>query len=160
MSTVQVDFNFPDRFELEYIGADNQSHRPVMLHRAILGSVERFIGVLIEHYAGDFPLWLAPQQAVVLPITDDQHDAAEKVNQLLMESDFRCRIDGRAEKIGRKIRDAELEKIPYMLIIGAKEAENGQVSLRRRGKGDLGVMPVEKLIETMQLEIDSSSDIE
>lgn len=159
MSTVQVDFNFPERFELEYIGADNQPHRPVMLHRAILGSVERFIGVLIEHYAGDFPLWLAPQQAVVLPIADSQHEVAEKVDQVLTDAGFRCDIDRRAEKIGRKIRDAELEKIPYMLIIGAKEAENGQVSLRRRGKGDLGTLSVEALIETMNIEIAGSSGI-
>ena len=151
-STIQLDFNFPDRFDLEYIGADNQPHRPVMLHRTILGSMERFIGILIEHYGGDFPLWLAPEQAVVLPITDNEHSAAERVAGRLTDAGIRCRIDDRAEKIGHKIRDAELLKVPYMLIIGAREAADGQVSLRRRHQGDLGVQSVESLIERMQRE--------
>ncbi len=150
--TVQIDFNFPERFQLEYIGPDNQPHTPVMIHRAILGSMERFVGILIEHYGGDFPLWLAPEQAVVLPITDDEHPAAENVAERLSGAGFRCRIDGRAEKIGRKIRDAELLKIPYMLIVGAREAADGKVSLRRRHQGDLGVQSIESLIEQMHSE--------
>ncbi len=139
-STIQFDFNFPERFELEFIGADNQPHRPVMLHRAILGSMERFIGILIEHYAGDFPLWLAPQQVVVLPISEGQHEPARHIEGLLKDAGFRARVDERSEKIGKKIRDAELEKIPYMAVIGGREAESGQVSVRRHGKGDLGVI--------------------
>ncbi len=153
LSTVQVDFNFPERFDLEYIGPDNSAHRPVMLHRAILGSLERFIGILIEHYAGDFPLWIAPEQAVILPITDDQIQAAKDLSVKLTEKDIRCRIDDRSEKIGRKIRDAEKAKIPYMLIIGKREAESGEVSPRRRGEGDLGSTPVDDLIRKMVEEI-------
>ncbi|MBM3327712.1 MAG: threonine--tRNA ligase, partial [Calditrichaeota bacterium] len=152
-STIQVDFNFPQRFNLEYIGADNQPHQPVMLHRAILGAIERFIGLLIEHYGGDFPLWLAPVQAAVLPISDGQREAARKLEERLLEADIRVQVDYRAEKIGKKIRDAELEKIPYMLILGAREAEAGAVSLRRKGQGDLGVFSVEALIERMKQEI-------
>ncbi|NQU06418.1 MAG: threonine--tRNA ligase, partial [Calditrichaeota bacterium] len=152
-STIQLDFNFPERFDLEYIGADNQAHRPVMLHRTILGALERFTGILIEHYAGDFPLWLAPEQVLVLPITDDQHDAAGIVYERLMKEGFRSRVDWRAEKIGRKIRDGELAKVPYMLVIGAREAENKQVSVRRRKKGDQGVSGIDELIERMKVEI-------
>ena len=152
-STIQLDFNFPQRFELEYIGPDNQPHPPVMLHRTILGSMERFIGILIEHYGGDFPLWLAPEQALVMPITDNEHDAATTVMDSLSSAGIRCRVDYRAEKIGRKIRDGELAKIPYMLIVGAREAQNSQVSLRRRGQGDLGAMSVDELIDRMRKEI-------
>jgi len=152
-STIQLDFNFPERFNLEYIGADNQAHKPVMLHRTILGALERFTGILIEHYAGDFPLWLAPEQALILPITDSEIEASEKVQTRLLSEGIRCRIDSRSEKIGRKIRDSELAKIPYMLIIGAREAEKDQVSLRRRGEGDLGVVSVEELLERMKREI-------
>ncbi len=151
--TVQIDFNFPERFNLEYVGSDNESHRPVMIHRAILGSMERFIGILIEHYAGDFPLWLAPEQAVVAPITDKEHEASLKIHDRLISEGIRCRIDYRAEKIGRKIRDAELAKVPYMLIIGAREAESGQVSLRLRKQGDQGTLSVDDLIERMKAEI-------
>ncbi len=158
-STVQVDFNFPDRFNLEYIGADNQPHRPVMLHRAILGSMERFLGVLIEHYAGDFPLWLAPEQAVVLPIAEGQQAYAEEVLGALKAAGLRGRIDGRSEKVGKKIRDAELDKIPYMLVVGGREAENRTVSLRRRGVGDLGVKPLDKAIEALIAEAKGSSTI-
>jgi threonyl-tRNA synthetase len=152
-STIQLDFNFPERFDLEYIGADNQAHRPVMLHRTILGALERFTGILIEHYAGDFPLWLAPEQALVLPISEDQHEAAEIVYEKLINEGFRCRVDWRSEKIGRKIRDGELAKVPYMLIIGAKEAETNQVSVRRRKKGDQGLSGIDDLIEVMRTEI-------
>jgi len=151
--TIQVDFNFPERFGLEYIGQDNQPHRPVMLHRTVFGSLERFIGILIEHYAGDFPLWLAPEQAVVLPITDAEHSAALSIQSYLSEAGIRSRIDGRSEKIGKKIRDAELDKIPYMLVVGAREAANGHVSLRRRGQGDLGVVSVDDLITRMSREV-------
>ncbi|MDP8239281.1 MAG: threonine--tRNA ligase [Candidatus Hatepunaea meridiana] len=153
-STIQLDFNFPQRFDLEYIGSDNQPHHPVMLHRTILGAMERFIGILIEHYGGDFPLWLAPEQAVLLPITDKEHDAVRKTYDRLCAEGIRCRVDWRAEKIGRKIRDAELAKVPYMLIIGAREAENDQVSLRRRGEGNLGAMSVDILIERMKSELE------
>jgi len=151
--TIQVDYNFPERFGLEYIGADNQPHRPVMLHRAILGSMERFIGILIEHYAGDFPLWLAPEQGVILPITEKQNGAAEQLYDRLAQAGFRMRIDDRNEKVGKKIRDAELLKVPYMLVIGGREAEAGTVSVRSRGKGDLGVMPVDELVRQLNEEI-------
>ncbi|MFH0765326.1 MAG: threonine--tRNA ligase [Calditrichota bacterium] len=152
-STIQVDFNFPERFDLEYIGADNQPHRPVMLHRAILGAMERFLGLLIEHYSGDFPLWLAPEQAVILPITDEQIPAADEFARKMREVDLRVRVDRRNEKIGKKIREAELAKIPYMLIIGAREAEAGMVSVRRRGKGDEGQIAISDLIVHLKEEI-------
>jgi len=158
-STVQVDFNFPERFNLEYIGADNQPHRPVMLHRAILGSIERFLGVLIEHYAGDFPLWLAPEQAVVLPIAEGQQAYAEEVLTALKAAGLRGRIDNRSEKIGKKIRDAELDKVPYMLVIGGREAENYSVSLRRRGKGDLGVKPLGEALDELIAEAEASANL-
>lgn len=151
--TVQLDFNFPDRFDLEYIGADNQPHRPVMIHRAILGSLERFVGIIIEHYAGDFPLWLSPEQAILLPITDKQGDFAADVQVRMRNAGFRCSLDSRSEKIGRKIRDSELKKIPYMLIIGEREVETGEVSLRRRGLGDLGSIKIDDLIVRMDKEI-------
>lgn len=151
--TVQLDFNFPDRFDLEYIGADNQPHRPVMIHRAILGSLERFVGIIIEHYAGDFPLWLSPEQAILLPITDKQGDFAADVQVRMRNAGFRCSLDSRSEKIGRKIRDSELKKIPYMLIIGEREVETGEVSLRRRGLGDLRSIKIDDLIVRMDKEI-------
>lgn len=151
--TVQVDFSFPERFSLEYVGPDNQPHRPVMVHRAILGSMERFIGVLIEHYAGDLPLWLAPEQAVVLPITSAERPAAEHAARRLAEAGFRVRVDDRNEKIGKKIRDAEVAKTPYMVVVGAKEAAAGTVSPRRRGRGDLGGMPLDDLLELMRREL-------
>ncbi len=155
LSTIQVDFNFPERFELEYIGPDNQPHRPVMLHRAILGALERFIGILIEHYAGDFPLWLAPEQAVILPITDAQIHTAGKIAQEFERAGIRCRIDDRSEKIGKKIRDSENGKIPYMLVIGPREADSGQISLRRRKEGDVGVMSVGEVKQRLLAEIES-----
>jgi len=151
-STIQLDFNFPERFDLEYIGADNQAHRPVMLHRAILGSMERFIGILIEHYAGDFPLWLSPEQAVLLPISVDQNEFADSVKGKLISAGIRCMVDDRNEKIGRKIRDAEQMKIPYMLVIGAREVESGEVSVRRRLKGDQEVLSVENLVTKLVTE--------
>jgi threonyl-tRNA synthetase len=136
MSTVQFDFNLPDRFDMTYTGADGQDHRPYMVHRALLGSLERFFGILIEHYAGAFPLWLAPVQAVLIPVTDKQTAAAEEVAAKLRAKDFRVQVDGRPEKMGAKIRDAQMQKIPYMLVMGGREIENGTVSVRSRVAGD------------------------
>jgi len=140
LGTIQVDYNLPERFELDYIGSDNEKHRPVMIHRAPFGSMERFIAVLIEHCGGKFPLWLIPDQFIILPISEKYHEYAEKVLEFLNNSDIRGSIYPRAEKIGRKIRDAEVKKIPYMLIVGEKEAAEGVVSLRKQGEGDLGSM--------------------
>ncbi|MEZ4948315.1 MAG: His/Gly/Thr/Pro-type tRNA ligase C-terminal domain-containing protein [Saprospiraceae bacterium] len=134
MGTIQVDYNLPKRFELEYIGSDNQAHRPVMIHRAPFGSMERFIGVLVEHCAGKFPLWLAPEQYAILPISDRFIDYCKEVENQLAVNDIRGFIDDRAEKIGRKIRDAEVRKVPIMLIVGEKEAEDGTVSVRIQEK--------------------------
>lgn len=142
LSTIQVDFNLPQRFEIEYVGSDNKPHRPIMVHRAILGSFERFFGILVEHYAGAFPLWLAPLQAMVLPISDRFNEQARSVEQLLRTDGFRVDADTRSEKIGAKIRDAQLRKIPFMLVIGEREAESGTVAVRDRLKGDIGAVPV------------------
>lgn len=138
LGTIQVDYNLPERFELEYVGSDNQKHRPVMIHRAPFGSMERFVAILIENTAGNFPLWLAPEQIAILPISEKYHDYAKKVFFDLQEEDIRGFVDERDEKIGKKIRDAEVKKIPFMLIVGEKESESGQVSIREHGKGDLG----------------------
>jgi threonyl-tRNA synthetase len=143
LGTIQVDYNLPERFDLEYIGADNQRHRPVMIHRAPFGSMERFVAVLIEHTAGKFPLWLAPDQVVVMPISEKYNDYAKKVLNFLNNSDIRTLIDERNEKIGKKIRDNETKKIPYLLIVGEREAENGEVSVRKQGEGDQGSMSLE-----------------
>lgn len=142
LGTIQVDYNLPERFELEYIGADNQKHRPVMLHRAPFGSMERFIAVLTEHCAGKFPLWLTPTQVKILPISDKFMDYAKNVSDILKNADIRVEIDDRNEKIGKKIRDTELAKIPYMLVLGEKEVNEKQVAVRKQGKGDVGVMDV------------------
>jgi len=150
LGTIQVDYNLPERFELEYTGSDNQKHKPVMIHRAPFGSMERFVAVLLEHCAGDFPLWLATDQVAILPISDKFNEYAEKVSELLNNSDIRGFVDDRNEKIGKKIRDAELKKIPFMLIIGEKEAETELVSVRQRLQGDLGSMSIDaftKIIE-------------
>ena len=144
LGTIQVDYNLPERFELDYIGNDNEKHRPVMIHRAPFGSMERFVAVLTEHCAGEFPLWLNPEQGIILPISDKFMDYAEKVSQELNKSDIRVSIDERAEKIGKKIRDAEVKKLPYMLIIGEKEVEAKAVSVRKHKQGDLGSMSVEE----------------
>jgi threonyl-tRNA synthetase len=152
MSTVQFDFNLPDRFDMTYTGADGQDHRPYMVHRALLGSLERFFGILVEHYAGAFPLWLAPVQAVLIPVTDKQTAAAEEVAAKLRAKDFRVQVDGRPEKMGAKIRDAQLQKIPYMLVMGGREIENGTVSVRSRVAGDEGAMPLEAFIEKLDAE--------
>ena len=150
LGTIQVDYNLPERFELEYIGADNQKHRPVMIHRAPFGSMERFVAVLLEHCAGDFPLWLSTEQFIVLPISDKYNEYAEKVSEFLNNSDIRGLIDDRNEKIGKKIRDAELKKVPFMLIVGEKEAESDTISVRQRGVGDHGSMDLNKFADLIQ----------
>lgn len=144
LGTIQVDYNLPERFQLEYIGADNKAYRPVMIHRAPFGSMERFIGVLIEHSAGNFPLWLTPEQFAVLPISDKYNDYAREVLALLSAKDLRGILDERSEKVNRKIRDAEVRKTPYMVIVGEKEAETGTISVRKHGEGDLGSMSVDQ----------------
>ena len=149
LGTVQLDYSMPERFELSYTGADNEDHRPVMIHRALMGSFERFIGILIEHYAGEFPLWLAPVQALVLPIADRHAPYAEKVAGELGQAGLRVAVDDRGESIGRKIRDGELRKVPYLLVVGDKEAESGQVAVRRHGQGDQGATPVGDLASTL-----------
>ncbi|MGV3706587.1 MAG: threonine--tRNA ligase [Arcticibacter sp.] len=153
LGTIQVDYNLPERFELEYTGSDNQKHRPVMIHRAPFGSLERFVAVLIEHCAGNFPLWLTPDQFIVLPISEKYEDYAKKVLESLNNSDIRGLIDLRDEKIGRKIRDAEIKKIPYMLIIGEKEMSEGLVSVRKHGEGDLGSMTAEAFEKQLITEV-------
>ena len=150
LGTIQVDYILPERFKLEYIGSDNAPHRPVMIHRAPFGSMERFMGVLIEHCAGKFPLWLTPDQLAILPISDNQLDWAKEVKQALTLHDIRGFIDDRTESIGRKIRDTELKKIPYMLIIGEKEAAAKTVSIRKQGEGDQGTMSVDDFISYFQ----------
>ncbi len=142
LGTIQVDYNLPERFQLEYTGSDNQKHRPVMIHRAPFGSLERFVAVLLEHTAGKFPLWLTPDQAVVLPISEKFNDYAHRVAHQLNIADIRAIVDDRNEKIGKKIRDNELKRIPYMLIVGEKEATNGEVSVRKQGEGDQGTMKI------------------
>jgi len=153
LGTIQVDYNLPERFELEYTGSDNQKHRPVMIHRAPFGSLERFVAVLIEHCAGNFPLWLSPEQFIILPISEKYEDYAKKVSDELNNSDIRGLIDFRDEKIGRKIRDAEVKKTPYMLIIGEKEMAEGKLSVRKHGEGDLGEMTIEAFRELLIKEI-------
>jgi threonyl-tRNA synthetase len=153
LGTIQVDYNLPERFELEYTGSDNQKHRPVMIHRAPFGSLERFVAVLIEHCAGNFPLWLSPEQFIVLPISEKYEDYAKKLSESLKDSDICGLIDFRDEKIGRKIRDAEVKKIPYMLIVGEKEAAEGLVSVRKHGEGDLGSMTIEEFKQQIIKEI-------
>ncbi|MGQ9847542.1 MAG: threonine--tRNA ligase [Bacteroidales bacterium] len=156
LGTIQVDYNLPERFELEYVGEDNQKHRPVMIHRAPFGSMERFVAVLIEHTAGKFPLWLAPDQAVILPISEKFNNYAKKVENLLKNYDIRTFVDERNEKIGKKIRDNELKRIPYLLIVGEKEAENGTISVRKQGEGDQGPMTIEDFAKLIQSEIDKT----
>jgi len=154
LGTIQVDYNLPERFNLEYIGSDDQRHRPVMIHRAPFGSMERFVAVLIEHTAGKFPLWLTPQQVVVLPISEKYNEYAEKVSKVLNNSDIRAEIDDRNEKIGRKIRDNELKHVPFMLIVGEKEAENETVSVRKQGEGDKGAMSIDEFASFINSEIE------
>jgi threonyl-tRNA synthetase len=153
LGTIQVDYNLPDRFELEYTGSDNMKHRPVMIHRAPFGSMERFVAVLIEHCAGNFPLWLTPEQAIVLPISEKYEEYAKKVLTLLNNADVRTIIDERSEKTGKKIRDAETRKIPFMVIVGEKEEANGTLSVRKHGEGDLGTFTPEEFLNLVNKEI-------
>ncbi len=154
LGTIQVDYNLPERFDLTYIGSDNEKHRPVMIHRAPFGSLERFVAVLVEHCAGNFPpLWLSPEQAIILPISEKYQKYAEKVLQFLNNSDIRALIDDRSEKISRKIRDAEVKKIPYMLIVGEKEEADNLVSVRQHGEGDLGSFITEDFIALITKEV-------
>jgi threonyl-tRNA synthetase len=157
--TCQLDFQMPERFELTYTGADNAEHRPVMIHRALLGSMERFAGILIEHHGGRFPLWLAPTQAVILPVADRHNERAAEVGASLRESGLRTRVDERTESVGRKIRDAELSKAPYMLVLGDKELEADTVSVRHHGDGDLGAMDLDGLISRMRDEAGGQASI-
>jgi threonyl-tRNA synthetase len=150
LTTVQFDFNLPERFSLEYIGEDNRPHRPLMVHRALFGSVERFFGVLIEHYAGAFPMWLAPVQAAVLPITDRINEYAEKVAGELRSAGLRVDVNLRNDKIGAKIRDAQMQKVPFMLVLGDREQEEGKVAVRERLKGDIGAMSLAEFSEMAQ----------
>ncbi len=153
LGTIQVDYNLPERFELEYVGSDNQKHRPVMIHRAPFGSLERFVAVLIEHCEGNFPLWLTPDQAIILPLSEKFTEYSKTVSDSLNFSDIRTLFDDRDEKIGKKIRDAEVKKIPYMLIIGEKEAMDGTVSVRKHGHGDIGTLTIEGFKELVEKEI-------
>ena len=159
LGTIQVDYNLPERFELEYTGADNQKHRPVMIHRAPFGSMERFVAVLLEHCAGDFPLWLSIDQVAILPISDKYNEYAKNVLELLNNSDIRGFVDDRNEKIGKKIRDSELKKIPFMLVVGEKEAENNEVSVRQRNEGGLGSMTVESFDQLIQKAIENELSV-
>ncbi|MGG6232259.1 threonine--tRNA ligase [Tenacibaculum sp. SDUM215027] len=153
LGTIQVDYNLPERFELQYKGADNQLHRPVMIHRAPFGSMERFIAVLLEHTGGNFPLWLTPEQVIVLPISEKYQKYTEKVLTLLENSEIRALVDNRNEKTGRKIRDAEVSKIPFMVIVGEQEEKDGTVSVRKHGEGDLGTFTIEEFISLIQKEV-------
>ena len=158
LGTIQVDYNLPERFELEYKGSDNESHRPVMIHRAPFGSMERFVAVLLEHCGGNFPLWLTPEQVKILPVSEKYNEYAKDIASFLEISDIRALVDDRNEKIGRKIRDAEVTKIPYMLIVGEKEAESGSLSVRRHGQGDLGTMSREEFVQAIAGEISQLID--
>jgi len=159
LGTIQVDYNLPERFELSYTGSDNQKHQPVMIHRAIFGSMERFVAVLIENTAGKFPLWLTPDQVVILPISEKFNDYAKTILNFLNNSDIRTLIDDRSEKIGKKIRDNELKRIPYLLVIGEKEVESGTISVRRQGEGDKGVMKPDEFISLIRNEISKEIDV-
>ena len=152
LGTVQLDYQMPDRFDLHYTGADNADHQPVMIHRALFGSFERFIGILTEHYAGEFPVWLAPVQAIVLPIADRHLDYAREVAGALREAGVRGEVDERPESTGRKIRDAELRKIPYMLIVGDREQEGRTVGLREHRKGDEGAVEIDDFVQRVRSE--------
>jgi threonyl-tRNA synthetase len=157
LSTVQFDFNLPGKFNLEYVAEDGKKHQPLMVHRALYGSVERFFGILIEHYAGAFPVWLAPVQAVVMPITDRHLEYARKVHARLEEAGLRSHLDDRKEKVNLKIRDAQLQKTPYMLVVGDREAESGCVSVRHRKQGDLGAKPLEQFVDEVCKLVESKS---
>jgi threonyl-tRNA synthetase len=155
LGTVQIDYNLPDRFELEYTGSDNQKHRPVMIHRAPFGSMERFVAILIEHCAGKFPLWLTPEQVRVLPLSEKFNEYAKRISELLENYDIRALVDERNEKVGKKIRDAEVEKVPYMLIVGEQEFENETVAARKQGEGDLGTFSISDFAELLNNEVEN-----
>jgi threonyl-tRNA synthetase len=157
LSTVQFDFNLPKRFELEYIGEDGQKHQPLMVHRALYGSIERFFGILIEHYAGAFPVWLAPVQATVLPITDRQTEYARQVRQQLDDAGIRATVDERSEKVNLKIRDAQMQKIPFMLVVGDREQQSGEVAVRHRKHADQGAKPLADVIAAIRKLIDDKT---
>ena len=146
LGTIQVDYNLPERFELEYTGSDGQKHRPVMIHRAPFGSLERFVAVLLEHTAGKLPLWLTPDQVIVLPVSEKYAEYAKKVCDLMNNSDIRASIDDRNETIGKRIRESELKRVPFIVIVGEKDMNENAVSVRRQGGNDQGMMPVEKFI--------------
>jgi threonyl-tRNA synthetase len=153
LGTVQVDYNLPERFELEYVGSDNQKHTPVMIHRAPFGSMERFVAVLLEHCAGKFPLWLTPDQVAILPISEKFNAEAKKLSGLLKNYEIRALVDERNEKIGKKIRDTELMKVPYMLILGEQEVTSGQLSVRKQGEGDIGTFSIDEFSKLIQNDI-------
>jgi threonyl-tRNA synthetase len=155
LGTVQVDYNLPERFELEYVGSDNAKHTPVMIHRAPFGSMERFVAVLLEHCAGKFPLWLTPDQVAILPVSEKYNEYAKKLSGLLKNYDLRALVDERNEKVGKKIRDTEVNKIPYMLIVGEKEVESGQLSVRKQGDGDIGSYSIEDFAKMIQEDIEA-----
>lgn len=156
-ATIQCDFALPERFDINYIGQDGNQHQPIMIHRVILGSLERFIGTLLEHYAGILPVWLSPEQARIIPVTDKVHDYAKQIKNSLNNENIRCNIELRSEKMGYKIRQAEMEKIPYMLIVGEKEKENNTLSVRSKIKGDLGEKNIEEFIKKIKQEIKDRS---
>jgi threonyl-tRNA synthetase len=153
LGTIQVDYNLPERFELEYTGSDNQKHRPVMIHRAPFGSLERFVAVLIEHCAGNFPLWLTPEPVAILPISEKYHDYAQKVVNVLNKADIRGPLDDRNEKVGRKIRDAEMKKIPYMLVVGEQEMLEEAVSVRKHGGEEVGKLKLDEFVDYFKEQI-------
>lgn len=152
--TIQLDFQLPQRFDIDYIGADGEKHRPIMLHRVVFGSIERFIGILIEHYAGKFPAWIAPAQVKVLPVSDKYNDYAKKVEEYLNENDIRVEVDNKNEKLGYKIREARMDKVPYMVIVGENEQNHDSVSIRQRDaevdKQELGEMKLDQLVELVK----------
>jgi threonyl-tRNA synthetase len=155
MGTIQLDYQMPERFEITYAGEDNADHRPAMVHRALFGSFERFIGILIEHFAGAFPLWIAPLQVSVLPVADRHNDYAQSVVAELVGAGIRAEADVRSESVGRKIAEAEVQRVPCILVVGDREADAGTVSVRRRGEGDLGARPIADLREALLLEIET-----
>ncbi|HEX8334648.1 MAG TPA: His/Gly/Thr/Pro-type tRNA ligase C-terminal domain-containing protein, partial [Segetibacter sp.] len=160
LGTIQVDYNLPERFELTYTGEDNAKHRPVMIHRAPFGSMERFIALLIEQCAGKFPLWLAPTQATILPISDKFLPYAQDVQKQLQAQDIRVELDDRNEKIGKKIREAEMNKIPYMFVVGEKEMNEGKVAVRKQSKGDIGTQTISEVLEFLKEEVQSKRAFE
>ncbi|MCK4267798.1 MAG: threonine--tRNA ligase, partial [Actinomycetia bacterium] len=154
-TTIQVDFNLPERFEITYKGEDNKDHQPIMIHRALLGSLERFVGCLIEHYAGAFPLWLAPSQIAIIPIADRHFDYAKQIKTRLTKAGLKVFIDSRSESMNRKIRDNQIQKIPYMLVVGDREAENGTAAVRLRDGTDLGDKELDVIVEHLKEELES-----